>query len=108
MASDKVFVFASFTPADGKEGEVEAVLNGMCAPTRGEPGNEVYDLYKKTWATPDKPEGVTFHLFERYQNQAALDAHRETAHYKAYRATIMDLLAEPISVVVMADMNVGG
>lgn len=101
----KVYVFASFTPADGKKDEVEAVLRGMCAPTRNEPGNEIYDLHVKTAGSED---GDSFHLYERYIDAAALDAHRETEHYKNYRATIMDLLAKPIHVVVMDGVDVAG
>lgn len=101
----KVYVFASFKPADGKETEVETILRGMCAPTRGEPGNEVYDLHVKTFGSE---EGNSFHLFERYVDADALDAHRETEHYKNYRASIMDLLAEPIHVVVMDGVDVAG
>lgn len=102
MASGKVFVFASFQPAAGKENNVETTLRAMCGPTRNEPGNEVYDLYVKTGGSEDGP---SFHLFERYKDAAALDAHRGTEHYKNYRATIMDLLAAPINVVVMDDVD---
>ncbi|MBE89824.1 MAG: antibiotic biosynthesis monooxygenase [Rhodospirillaceae bacterium] len=103
--ADKIYVFASFKPADGKESEVESVLRGMCAPTRNEPGNEIYDLHVKTAGSDDGP---SFHLFERYSDAAALDAHRETEHYKNYRAAIMDLLGAPIHVVVMEGVNVAG
>lgn len=103
--ADKIYVFASFKPADGQESEVESVLRGMCAPTRNEPGNEIYDLHVKTAGSEDGP---SFHLFERYIDAAALDAHRETVHYKNYRATIMDLLGVPIHVVVMEGLDVAG
>jgi quinol monooxygenase YgiN len=93
-----VTVFASFAPKQGQEPAVERILRGMTGPTRGEPGNRVYDLYK------DAQGG--FHLFEIYNDQAAVEAHRGTAHYKAYRAAIADLLAEPISVKILAGLDV--
>ena len=36
-----------------------------------------------------------------------VQAHRETAHYKAYRASIMDLLALPIDVTLLQPLDVG-
>ena len=98
MAGDPVIVFASFSPNPGQEADVEEILRGMVGPTRAEPGNEIYDLYKKTADSDGTP---TFHFFERYADADALQAHRDTDHYKAYRAKIMDYLSEPIGVVVL-------
>jgi quinol monooxygenase YgiN len=36
----------------------------------------------------------TFHFFEAYSNAAALESHRETPHYKAFRAATDDMVAE--------------
>jgi len=72
----------------------------MTGPTRAEPGNRIYNLYK------DANGG--FHLFELYADQAAVEAHRATAHYKAYRAAIADLLAEPIGVKILTGLDVKG
>lgn len=96
MAGNPVIVFASFSPNAGQEGDVEEILRGMVGPTRAEPGNEIYDLYEKTAEGPK-----TFHLFERYTDADALQAHRDSEHYKAYRAKIPDYLFEPIGVIVL-------
>jgi len=95
-----VTVFASFAPKPGKEAEVEKILRVMTGPTRAEPGNRIYNLYK------DANGG--FHLFELYADQAAVEAHRATAHYKAYRAAVADLLAEPIGVKILTGLDVKG
>jgi quinol monooxygenase YgiN len=97
MAVDPVMVFASFEPKDGEEAAVERILRGMVAPTRSEPGNQIYDLFM---AENDQGK-QTFHLFEKYDDAEALAAHRETDHYKHYRATIADHLAGPIGVAVL-------
>jgi len=102
MPDSKVTVFASFTPNEGQEAEVAATLGAMVAPTRGEPGCQCYDLYKST------DDLATFHLFEIYDDQAALDHHRTTGHYKAYRAAIADLLAAPIGVKILTSVDVAG
>ena len=105
MSGNPVIVFASFSPNPGQEGEVEKILRGMVEPTRAEPGNQIYDLYKKTAESDGSP---TFHFFERYTDADALQAHRETDHYKAYRARIMDYLSEPIGVVVLDAVDAVG
>lgn len=94
-------VFATFTPKAGHTDDVRTLLETMVADTRAEPGNECYDLY-----SADADGTHLFHLFERYADDAALQAHRESAHYKAYRAAIPDLLAEPIGVAILADVDV--
>ena len=94
MTDIRVAIFATFVPKPGKEQQVEGILRGMVALTRQEPGCITYELYRaqsSTW----------FHLFEAYRDKAAVDAHRAADHYKAYRARISDLLAEPIGVVLM-------
>ena len=88
-------VVASFYPLSDQGAQVEAVLRGMVAPTRAEPGNNRYDLFKAS------SEPLAFHLFESYRDEEALAAHRETPHYKHYRATITPLLAQAIGVLLM-------
>ena len=99
MADDPVLVFASFEPKPGQEETVQKTLQGMVGPTRQEPGNEIYDLYERK----NGPDGMlSFHLFEKYKDAAALEYHSETEHYKNYRATITEHLNAPIGVVVIA------
>lgn len=94
-----IIVFAGFRPKPGDEAEVEAILRGMVVPTRSEAGCRRYDLYRSA-------DGKRFHLFEIYDDEAALDHHRSTGHYKSYRAQIADLLAEPITVQTVVPVDV--
>jgi quinol monooxygenase YgiN len=96
-----VIVFASFTPKPEEFATVQQILAGMVTETRKEAGNLVYDLYKSTG------EPATLHIFEVYEDAAALDAHRASEHYKAYRAKITDYLAEPIGVKVLQGIDAG-
>lgn len=98
--SAPVSVIARFFPKDGQENAVETVLRGMVSPTRNEPGCQRYDLYR----VKDGP--AQFALFEIYKDQTALEAHRATEHYKDYRARIVDLLSEPINVLVLNGVDV--
>jgi quinol monooxygenase YgiN len=95
-----ISVIASFNPKAGQEAEVEKILRDMCAPTRGEPGCDRYDLYRVNGAQPQ------FVLLEDYRDQTALESHRQTEHYKSYRSRITDLLSEPIKVMVLSGVDV--
>jgi quinol monooxygenase YgiN len=94
-------VFVRFFPKAGQEAAVESILRGMVGSTRQEPGCRRYDLYRTTVAA----SGTIFCLVERYANDAAAQAHRETAHYKDYRAGIMDLLERPIEVTMLEPLD---
>lgn len=97
--SGVISVVATFSPKEGQGFAVEQILRGMIQPTRAEPGCQRYDLFKSTAAE------AKFVLIEAYDGQSALEAHRETVHYKSYRARIMDLLKEPIGVVVLETLD---
>jgi quinol monooxygenase YgiN len=73
----------------------------MVAKTREEPGCRRYDLFQ----VPATSGGGTFCLIEKYADQAAVQAHRETRHYKEYRANIMALLAQPIEVTMLEPVD---
>lgn len=100
MTPDLVFV--RFFPKPGKESQVANILNNMVVNTRTEPGCQVYDLYQTTTASGEK----AFCLIEKYADEPALLAHRAAQYYKDYRATIMDLLAQPIDVTLMEAVDV--
>jgi quinol monooxygenase YgiN len=93
-------VFASFTPREGRADDVAGILRRMRTETRQEPGNEQYDLFQA-----ERDGRATFHLIERYTNEEALQAHRDSAHYQAYRAEIPALLDEPIGVIVLTEVD---
>jgi len=74
------------------------LLEGMAAASRAEPGNLRYDLWQ------DQAEPARFVLDELYADNAAVAAHRETAHFKAYLVQIgelaerMALVLDPVNV----------
>lgn len=92
MADERVFLIAWLKPKPGKEDELAQLLGGMCAPSRAEEGCVFYNLFRSADA-----EGA-FHFIECWRTQAALDAHREEAHYKEFRARLPELIAEPVGV----------
>jgi quinol monooxygenase YgiN len=71
-------VIATLTVAEGKNAEFEAVFADLTAAVRGsEPGNEFYAL------TRSRSNPQVYKVLERYADQAALDAHSSSDHFKA-------------------------
>lgn len=54
-----------------------------------EPGNLRFDVIQQA----DDPN--RFVLYEAYRDEAALEAHRQTAHYARWRDAVTDWMAEP-------------
>lgn len=102
MTDSAVSVFASFRPHPGQAADLRTLLEWMVERTRAEAGCERYDLYE------ERDGGGILHLFERYRDQDALEAHRATDHYVEYRRQVADLLREPIGVVVLDPIEAAG
>lgn len=98
--ADPVTVFASFKPNEASRDDFLELMQMMIEHTRQEPGNEVYDLYADA-------EGG-YHLFEVYEDDAALQAHRDADHYKHYRANVIDMLEGGIGVIVLSAVDAAG
>jgi quinol monooxygenase YgiN len=73
------------TARAGKVEALKAILDGMVAPSRAELGNLHYQLWR------DQADPNRYVLDELYTGSAAVAAHRETPHFKAYLARINDL-----------------
>jgi quinol monooxygenase YgiN len=98
--SDRVTVFASFKPTGEAHDAFRELMAMMVEHTRREPGCEAYDLFA------DADGG--YHLFEIYSDEEALQAHRDAAHYKEYRAKVIDMLDGGIDVLVLRAIDVAG
>ncbi|QGV77011.1 putative quinol monooxygenase [Streptomyces ficellus] len=62
----------------------------LVEPSRAEPGCSDYTLFE----LHDEPG--TFYVRETWDDQAALDFHRATPHFRAFAARFDELLDEPI------------
>lgn len=72
-----VSIVATIKVKPGQEAAFEAVAKElMAAVAANEPGCEYYRLHKS--ATPG-----TYVFLERYKDDAAIDAHRKTDHFRA-------------------------
>ncbi|WP_322031255.1 putative quinol monooxygenase [Paraburkholderia sp. J76] len=95
-----VYLFASITPKPEHVAEVEALMRDMVSHTRKEPGNLRYDLLRRADGAPG------FSLYEMYVDEAAVQAHRESAHFVAYRAKIAAWVTEPPEVRLLTGVDV--
>ena len=85
--STPVNVVGILVARPGKAEELRALLVGMVSPSRAEPGNSQYNLWR------DKANLERFVIEERYLDDAAAAAHHATPHYKNYLSKINDLAA---------------
>jgi quinol monooxygenase YgiN len=93
-----VKIVAILTARAGKAQALQALLAGMVAPSRAEPGNLRWDIWQ------DQADAARFVLDELYVDNAAVAAHRQTPHFQDYFARINDLaertalVADPVEV----------
>ncbi|MBV6749686.1 antibiotic biosynthesis monooxygenase [Pseudomonas chlororaphis] len=84
----EIRVVAILHAKPGKAAELEPHLRACVVPSRAEPGCREYILHV------DQADPERFIFVERWIDQAAIEHHRGTAHYKAMAAAIGDLLSE--------------
>jgi autoinducer 2-degrading protein len=83
-----VYCVYVYVKPDHREAFIEATLeNGR--QTIGEPGNLRFDVIQQA----DDPN--RFLLYEVYRDEAAVQAHKQTAHYAQWRQTVEPWMAEP-------------
>ena len=84
-------VIAQYRARPGEAEVVEEGLRNMVEPTRSEPGNIDYQVFRD----PDDP--ALFVLFERYVDEFAFDAHRASPHFGTWLAAqVLPALADRI------------
>src|ERR1700749_1127853 len=84
-------VIAKYRARAGEEARVATALGEMVEPTRAEPGNLDYQVFR------DPKDPALFVLFERYADADAFDAHRATPHFATWLAgQVLPALADRI------------
>lgn len=88
-AADAITVVARWQPAGNALDEVLSLAAEMRKRSLEEPGCLGYEIYR----SPQAPDTVL--LLERYRDAAALEAHKQSAHYQALVVgLVLPLLAE--------------
>jgi quinol monooxygenase YgiN len=73
-------VIAQYRVRSGAEDRVAAALRQMVVPTRAEPGNLDYQVFR------DPADPALFVLFERYADAAAFEEHKASDHFTTWLA----------------------
>ena len=94
-------VIAKLTIKPGTNADFEATMKALQAKVRSdEPGNKLYALHK----TADVNNVNVYVMLERYDDQAALEAHRAAPHFKELGRKLGDYLAGRPDVQVMQEV----
>lgn len=89
MAGTLLVVHVHVRVKPGGEEAFRAASVANAEASRREPGVVRFDLLC------DREDPTRFLLVEIYRDAAAAAAHKETAHYAAWRDAVSDLMAEP-------------
>lgn len=73
-----ICVAVTYVIKAGHEDEAVTLFAGLTGPTRAEPGCRMYQAHRSV------TDARRFFLYEQYDDQAALDAHRESPHFERY------------------------
>jgi len=73
-----ICVAVTYLMKQGTENEAIELFTKLAPETRREPGCRMYEVHRST-TNPRQ-----FFLYEQYQDQAALDAHRAAPHFEKY------------------------
>ena len=90
MGTDAIVLNVHMEAAPGREKDLEQALTALLAPTRSEPGCLAYRLHL------DPQNASKFMFYEKFADQAALDAHLASPHFQnlvKYRAVNPDPVA---------------
>ena len=91
-------IIATLTIKPGTNKDFEETMGKLAAAVRaGEPGNKLYALHKTEDAN-------VYVMLERYDDQAALAAHRAAPHFRELGRKLGDYLAGKPDVQVMQEV----
>lgn len=89
-----VMLIAKNTLIEGKQQEFTALATELVLTTRKEAGCIAYDL------VADQADACVYYFVEKYEDMAALEAHRATAHFQRIVPQFAPLRVKPSEVSV--------
>lgn len=85
---EEVVLYAEFTAKPGAAEAVEELLREFAQTVRAEPGNIVFDAYRRA----DSPE--RFYVFEIYRDRAAFEEHLAADSGRVFNVALGELIVE--------------
>lgn len=101
--SPAVNIQAVIVPKPEHAQDVRQGLLTLVAASRQEPGCLVYDLLQG-----EHGGQPAYFVQERYRDMQAVQAHRDSGHYQAYRATAGEWFQSAPQVTLLQDVDVAG
>ena len=89
---EKTVVVARVAVKEGQEKTFTEIAAKLVEATRAEEGNLFYSLYQST----ENPS--IFIIYEEYKDDAAFDAHANSAHFAAFKEATNDIMAGELVV----------
>ncbi|OKL45075.1 putative quinol monooxygenase [Pseudovibrio exalbescens] len=86
--SDKIVIVATITAKAGEYENLKAELLKLIEPSREEPGNISYELYR------DKDNDNTLVMIEQFESEAAFEKHAVSEHFTGFVEASKPFLAE--------------
>ncbi len=71
----------TFIAKDGCEGKMKELLSAMVAPSKSEEGCLFYEIFQY------ENDKKRFMAVETWENEAALEGHKNSAHYAVYKSS---------------------
>ncbi len=71
----------TFIAKDGSQEKMKELLSAMVVPSKAENGCLFYEIFQY------EKEPQRFMAVETWENEAALDGHKASAHYKVYKSS---------------------
>jgi quinol monooxygenase YgiN len=90
-----ICVAVTYIIRPGHEEEAARLFRAVTGPTRAEPGCRMYLAHRST------SDPRTFFLYEQYDDQDALDAHRASAHFEQYATNGLFRILESRTPVIV-------
>jgi len=82
-------VLATLVSPEGRRAETLAAIQALQSATVDEPGTTLFSINEH------RDEPGTFSVFERYESDAAVDAHRNTPAMQSFREALLALGIRP-------------
>lgn len=95
LTDTKMVIIAKVSVKPEKTKDFIAAAKEIIAKSNKEPGCLSYQLYQ------DPYDASKFVFVEEYKNQAAVDAHFATEHFKAFGPKIGDMVSAPADIKVI-------
>jgi quinol monooxygenase YgiN len=89
-----ITVTAKITAKSGEKNKIISKSRDLIESTRLESGCISYNLYAST------EDENTLLMFEQWENRDVLDLHMQTEHFKAFNASIENILENEVDIAV--------